>query len=149
MSPRRRIGFANLLGAAVRAAAAALLFTALATPGINPVLAAPAEPAAPAAPATCSTVVTSATDSSLRAAVACAAASQTVTFSLPANSTISLTGGEIAIPHTMTNDGSGAPCVIVDAGNTSRVFNISASGPVTLTSLVLQHGHAAINGGAV
>ena len=145
----------RLLGGAGRAAAAALLLvTSLAAPGAPPILAAPAA-AGPLAPQTCgvnSTLVANNFDNgdnSLRGAVACATAGQTVTFdSIVQNSTIVLTGTEIAVTQPIAIDGSGAPGVIVDAGNNSRVFNISASGPVTLTALTLQHGSSNV-GGAV
>jgi len=147
-----------LLGGAGRVAAAALLLVAsLAAPGAAPILAAPAA-AAPLAPQVCgpfSTLVNNNFDNgdhSLRGAVACATAGQTVTFShylvTFGTQTIILTSGEITITQSITIDGSGAPGMIVDAGNASRVFNITASGPVTLTALTLQHGSSDV-GGAV
>ncbi len=146
---------AHLLGGAARAVMAALLLAAsLAQPGAVPVLAAPA-PVAPLAPQDDCTVVWNNLDNltghTLREAVACATNSQTVTFqSGVAGEAISLLHGEIPITQSITIDGSNAPGIIVDAGNASRVFNITASGPVTLTALVLQHGKAASgNGGAV
>jgi hypothetical protein len=83
--------------------------------------------------------------------VGCTAAGATVQFDPSlAGQTIVLTGTEIAITQPITIDGSGAPGIIVDAGNKSRVFNIGASGTVTLTALVLQNGRAASgHGGAV
>jgi hypothetical protein len=149
----------HLPGGAGRAAAAALLLAALAAPGAAPILAAPAV-VAPLAPQVCGPSATLVTnnfdngDHSLRGAVACATAGQTVTFSpflvTFGTLTITLTSGEISIGQSIAIDGSGAPGMIVDAGNNSRVFNISASGPVTLTALTLQRGSVTnAAGGAV
>jgi predicted outer membrane repeat protein len=141
-----------------RIVAAALLLAVLAQPGLAPVQAAPAPyaPAVAVAPRPvaipCTLLVTNPSDAgpgSLRQAVACASAGQTITFSNTlASATINLSG-VITITVPLTIDGSGAPGVKVDGGSTSRIFSIAAIGTVTLTALVLQHGSAAELGGAV
>jgi fibronectin-binding autotransporter adhesin len=126
-------------------AVAALLLAALAQPGAAPLLAAPAA-TGPRAPHNSCGVVQNNSDhdtDSLRFDVGCVAPGSTVTFDpRMAGQTISLTSGEIAIGQSITIDGSNAPGLIVDAGNNSRVFNISAGGPVTLIALTLQRGSA-------
>ncbi len=87
---------------------------------------------------------------SLRAAVACALNGQTVTFSNTQTGNAIVLNSEIPITQSITIDGSGAPGVAADGAGASRVFNISANGPVTLTHLIIQNGYAASgNGGAL
>src|SRR5580704_13506087 len=61
---------------------------------------------------------------SLAAAITAANASpgSTITFSLPANSTLTLTGPLPAINANVTIDGSGAAGLTISGGNSSRVF---------------------------
>src|SRR5205085_3895492 len=124
----------------VRVTSGMLLLAALAQPGMPR-----AQAKSPRAPqGHCSLVVSNTNDTgvgSLRFAVACATAGQTVTFDpLLVGATISLSTGEIAITQALSIDGSAAMGVIVDAGGHSRIFNISTSDPVTVTALVLQRG---------
>ena len=163
LSPHR---FRPLPAALRLLAGAGLLLAGLAQPGLAPAAAAsPAiaaspsahlltvgAPIAPAAPRfICITVVITTANTgpgSLRSAVGCAV-NQTVTFSSTlANQTINL-ASEIAVTAQMAIDGSGAPGVKVDGGGANRIFNISTVSPVTLTALMLQHGQAPDNGGAV
>src|SRR5579859_6880921 len=143
--------FAGRPRAGVRAALAVLLVAGLALPGAAPSLAAPAAaaPHAPHAPqdgcGVNGTLVTNSLDdlspNSLRDAIACAAGGGTVVIdSIVQNSTVFLLHGFIPISQSITIDGSAAPGFTVDAGQNSRVFVISASGPVTLTALTLQNG---------
>lgn len=129
-----------------RALTAALLLAALAQPGATPVRAAPV----PAPQGLCALVVSVTSDAgagSLRDAVACAVAGDTVTFdSGLAGQTISLTTGEIELTASITIDGSGAAGVAVDAGQNSRIFFVNTSAPVTLTALSVQNGSADFGG---
>ena len=62
--------------------------------------------------------------------------------------TISLTGGELAIGQSLTIKGAGAGLIDVDAGGTSRVFDItSASATVTISGLTISGGDAEDGGG--
>jgi predicted outer membrane repeat protein len=140
-----------------RLVTAALLLAALAQPGLAPVQAAPAPRSpgivvAPRPAPPCLLLVSNNHDTgagSLRQAVACATAGQTVTFSNTlASATITLSS-QISITTPLDINGSAAPGVKVDGANSSRIFSIAAGGPVTLTALVLQHGAASGGGGAV
>src|SRR5579859_5215676 len=139
--------FARRPRAGLRAALAVLLVAGLSLPGAAPSLAAPAA-ATPRGPQGCgfnATLVTNSLDNlspnSLREAIACAADGGTVAIdSIVQNSTVFLLHGFIPISQSITIDGSAAPGFSVDAGQNSRVFVISASGPVTLTALTLQNG---------
>jgi hypothetical protein len=111
----------------------ALCFFALSLTALTP-------PAARAATLT----VTSLADSgagSLRAAVAAAAAGDTITFA-PGVTDIVLTSGQITIVQPITIDGPG---VTVDGNHSSRVFYVnggSAAQPVALTGLIIRNGYS-------
>nr|MCB0041909.1 Ig-like domain repeat protein [Caldilinea sp.] len=86
----------------------------------------------------------------LRGAVANLCAGGTVTFDAALdNQTIALSSGQIAITKTVTIDGPGAAKLAVSGSNASRVFDIGASGVVTLTALTVRDGSAADVGGGI
>lgn len=66
---------------------------------------------------------------SLRQAIASASSGDTITFSLPANSTIALTSGELLINKSLTINGPGANQLTIErsasAGN-FRIFKVGA-----------------------
>lgn len=76
--------------------------------------------------------VTTTSDSgvgSLRDAVAKAQSGDKINFTLPANSTITLTSGEIAIPEAknLTIDGTGVSNLTISGNNTFRIFNLKSN----------------------
>ncbi len=82
---------------------------------------------------------------SLRAAVATAAAGDTI--ELAATGTLTLTSGEIAINKSLNIVGPGSTNLTLSANNTSRIFSIidtsnGADAPVTLSGLTLSKGSA-------
>ncbi len=71
-----------------------------------------------------------------------------ITFTLDAaNSTITLSQGELAISEEVEIDG--ASSITIDANNASRIFNIDGSSSVTVSGLTLTQGNSADNGGAI
>lgn len=110
-----------------------------------------------ATPAHAQFVVTNSNDSgagSLRAAIIAADASpgSTITFSLPANSTITLTTGDLpAITTSTTINGSGVPGLTLNGNNTSRGFFVY-SGTVAISNIAIantlaQGGAGGVDGG--
>ncbi len=86
---------------------------------------------------------------SLRHAVFAICPGGTITFSLPSQSVILLTSGEILVDKPMTIQGPGMGDVSVSGNQTSRVFNVSAEG-VTISGLTLRDGAVVgKNGGAL
>ncbi|RMF02819.1 MAG: hypothetical protein D6768_07295, partial [Chloroflexi bacterium] len=87
----------------------------------------------------------------LREAIIDAANGETIAFD-PAlqGQTITLTGGELLITKTLTISGPGASLLAVSGNGTGRVFNIAASGVVTITNLTVQDGRVnSGNGGGI
>lgn len=89
--------------------------------------------------------VTSTADSgsgSLRNAIANANSGDTIQFDVSTNGTpIQLTSGELAISSSLTITGNGAANTIIDAQQSSRIFDItSAAGNVTLGGMTLENG---------
>lgn len=79
-----------------------------------------------------------------------AGGTNTITFNLPAPSTITLTGGELDITTgTLTITGPGARNLIVDGNAASRGFVISLGATAAISGLTVTHAHDASNGGAV
>ena len=76
-------------------------------------------------------------------------AGDTITFSPRLDGqTISLTSGELAIDQNLTIKGPGAGLIDVDAGGTSRVFDVtSASATVTISGLTISGGNSEDGGG--
>ena len=96
--------------------------------------------------------VTSAADSgkgSLRAAITAAGSGDTIVFATGLNGrTIRLTGGELAINQSLTIKGPGAGMLDVDAGGSSRDFDItSASATVLISGLTISGGNSEDGGG--
>jgi predicted outer membrane repeat protein len=103
------------------------------------------------APLAATLTVTSTADSgpgSLRAALATVSTGDTINFSLAANSTITLTSGELAVNTSVTIDGSTATNLAVDDNNASRVFNVSV--PATFIGFTIINGNSgSSNGGGL
>ena len=97
-------------------------------------------------------VVTTTADSgpgSLRDAINQAnVAGGTITFNLPANSTIATSAANGALPpinNNVTIDGSGSSGLVISGGNANRVFFV-LSGTVAISNLTIANGSA--QGGA-
>jgi hypothetical protein len=88
---------------------------------------------------------------SLRAQIAAAAAGDTIVFAPGlSGQTITLTSGEILINKSLTLDGSAlATPIAVSGNNASRVFNIGASGVVTLNGFTVRNGRVNGKGGGI
>lgn len=89
----------------------------------------------------------------LRDAILGTSAGDTVGFSLPASSTITLTNGQLLIDKNMTISGPGPGALSVRrssaAGTPSfRIFNIAASATATLSGLTIANGLVAVVGGS-
>jgi hypothetical protein len=88
---------------------------------------------------------------SLRQALALASAGDTINFAVPANSTIVLTS-ELAIANGISIVGSSATALTISGNHTSRIFNITSLGSVTISGMTLRDGHpsgGATGGGAI
>lgn len=94
---------------------------------------------------------------SLREAITAAgdsAGQDTITFDLPANSTITLGdglgGSQLpSIDHDLTIDGSTTSNLTLSGDHESRVFRIRNGAVVTLTALIISNGEIATTGGAI
>jgi hypothetical protein len=95
---------------------------------------------------------------SLRQAITDAASGDTITFSLPANSAINLTSGELLVNKNLRINGPGANLLTVQrsaAGGTAtfRIFNIASIANVTISGLTIANGNTAgtapANGGGI
>ncbi len=96
--------------------------------------------------------VTSAGDEgpgTLRAEIGDAQAGDTIKFAASLDGqTISLTSGELAIGQNLTIKGPGAGLLDVDAGGTSRVFDVtSASAAISISGLTISGGNSEDGGG--
>jgi hypothetical protein len=79
-----------------------------------------------------------------------AGGTNTITFNLPAPSTILLTGGELDITTgNLTITGPGARNLTIDGNATSRGFVISSGATASISGLTVTHAHDGSNGGAV
>src|SRR6266567_4302486 len=92
----------------------------------------------------------------LRDAIASASAAaspgDTINFSLPANSIINLTSGELSINKNLTINGPGANLLTLSGNNSVRVFNIGSAGQnisVTISGLTIAKGNASDVGGGI
>jgi len=87
----------------------------------------------------------------LRQAIATAATGDTISFSLPANSTISLTSDQLVIDKSMTINGPGAKLLTVTRGSAGafRIFKINAGATVTLSGLTITNGGTSEGGGGI
>lgn len=83
------------------------------------------------------------------AAVTGTAAGDTIVFSLPANSTITLSGRELLVDRNLIIDGSGSANLAISGNNASRAFEISTGVVATLKQLVIKNGNNSDNGGGI
>lgn len=111
-------------------------------------------PLAPAAILTVDTLLDNESDGcgvnacTLREAIADAAAGDTIAFDASlSGGTIVLGGIQLDLNKTLSIEAN-VP-ITVSANNASRVFNISASGVVTLTTLTIRDGKVTGNGGGI
>lgn len=87
---------------------------------------------------------------SLRDMIACAGSNETITFSLPPMSQITLTSGEININKNLTILGPGVNNLTISGNNATRIFHISSGKTLTLKDMSLKDGNApSPNGGAL
>lgn len=81
---------------------------------------------------------------SLRRAISDAVAGDTITFSVPANSTVSLTSGELLINKELTINGPGANLLSIQrsavAGN-FRIFTIAANFSAAISGVTIANGN--------
>ncbi len=80
-------------------------------------------------------------DCTLRQAIATAASGDTINFSLPVNSTITLTSGQIQIFKDLTITGPGARTLTISGNNASRIFEIIVGRTVTISGIALTQGN--------
>lgn len=78
----------------------------------------------------------------------------TITFALPANSTIVLSSGELGIENDLvgpdlTIDGPGAKTLTVDADGSGRVFRIAPDTNATIEGLTVTGGNVGDSGGGI
>jgi hypothetical protein len=73
----------------------------------------------------------------LRQALAVAAKDDTISFSLPANSTIALTSGPLAITKNVTIIGPGARTLTISGSNMWRIFSNPAGVTTTISGLTI------------
>ena len=85
----------------------------------------------------------------LRQAVNDVCNNDTIQFSIPTASTITLTIGEIAIGSDMKIFGNDINNSIISGNNSGRIFNVAAGKSLTLRDMKLINGNAASNGGAI
>lgn len=89
---------------------------------------------------------------SLRQAILDAASGDTINFSLPANSTITLTSVELAVNKSLTITGPGADMLTVQrstAGGTPsfRILHFSGVSDITISGLTISNGSTGISDG--
>ena len=96
-----------------------------------------------AAPAAVTQTVTNTNDSgagSLRQAIADAPPGDTITFSLPPGSTITLTSAELVINKSLTITGPGAASLAVSGDGKFRVFRVTPGVTVAISGLTVRMG---------
>ncbi|MDY6938137.1 MAG: choice-of-anchor Q domain-containing protein [Cyanobacteriota bacterium] len=97
--------------------------------------------------------VTSTADSglgSLREAIALAQAGDTIEFDRSlANSTITLTSGQLEVDKDLTIDGADAPNLTLSGNNTNRVLHLGREKDLILKNLTLADGFSSERGGAI
>jgi hypothetical protein len=76
-----------------------------------------------------------------------AAAGDTIVFSLPANSTITLSGSELRVDRNLTIDGISVPGLAISGNHGSRVLRISVHAAATFKNLVVRDGNDAVGEG--
>jgi predicted outer membrane repeat protein len=87
----------------------------------------------------------------LREAIADAVAGDTISFDLPAGSTIALTQGELLVDKALTITGPGAELLTIQADEATRAFYLysDADAPVTISGLTITGGSVDGNGGGM
>jgi hypothetical protein len=97
--------------------------------------------------------VTSTGDSgsgSLRAALASANNGDTIVFSLPLPTTITLTTGELLVSNSVVISGPGANNLAVNGNAASRVFHVGSNSIVTISGLTITNGRPSlVSGGGI
>jgi len=86
---------------------------------------------------------------SLRQAIADVGIGEEITFAGTVTGTITLTSGELLINKNLTITGPGADILTISGNNASRVFNIGSGVTVTISSLTIANGYAAISGAGI
>jgi hypothetical protein len=102
-----------------------------------------ASAAAAEAPAAGVLTVTNTSDSgagSLRQAIADAATGDTINFSLPASSTITLTSQEIVLDKNLSIEGPGAAALTVSGNRQGRVLRVASGVTASVSGLTLRDG---------
>lgn len=90
------------------------------------------------------------TDTTAGDCVAGSGVSDTITFNLPVDSTIVLTGVQLSLANRLMIDGNAAPGLRVSANNASRVFDVQPSAIVTMQNFSIISGTVvADNGGGI
>jgi len=77
-----------------------------------------------------------------------AAGADTISFAADVAGTIVLTSGELAVTGGVTITGPGSGVLAVSGNDNSRVFNIEADAPVTITGLTVTDGKVDTDNGA-
>jgi CSLREA domain-containing protein len=82
---------------------------------------------------------------SLREAISASVSGDTINFSVTGTITLA---GELSIQRALTITGPGARKLTISGNDASRIFNIQASAPVSLSGLALIRGRAPVEGGS-
>ena len=77
------------------------------------------------------------------------ATGDTIVFTLPANSTITLSGSELIVDRNLTIDGSAVSGLAISGNDRSRAFTVSSDATVTLKQLAITHGRVISDGGGI
>ena len=86
---------------------------------------------------------------SLRQAVADVCNADTIVFSVPTASTITLSSGEISIGSNMKIHGLDINSFVISGNNTGRIFNVATGKSLTLQNMKLINATSTTNGGAI
>jgi CSLREA domain-containing protein len=91
------------------------------------------------------------TNCTLRQAIAAALSGDTIAFSLPSKSAVSLTSGELLVNKNLTIIGPGADLLSVQrdasASTNFLIFEVAASSNVTISGLTITNGNGGFAGG--
>jgi hypothetical protein len=88
-------------------------------------------------------------DGSLRHTIACVDNGATITFSLPPQSQITLTSGEILMNKNLFIEGPGMDELTISGNLSSRIFHVHHQASVKLSNLSLKEGFYPVYGGAI
>ena len=86
---------------------------------------------------------------SLRQAVADVCNADTIVFSVPTASTLTLNAGEIAVGSDMKIHGLDINSFVISGNNTGRIFNVAPGKSLTLQNMKLINATSTTNGGAI